>query len=418
MQIHAPAAAGGLFRVRWRVAVRKNASAIGALLLAALAMPISGCMTTDVLDSVPQNQVTDAVVGTFHDIRYWADEPPSAFVQRERETIEKVHEIYGNSLRGKEVPINYLCISGGGSNGAYGAGFLVGWSAKGTRPKFDVVTGISTGSMIAPMAFLGPKYDAVLKEAYTTITTDDVATAQVLPALLGQAAGLADTAPLKRLIARYFTQAMLDEIAVESRKGRLLLIGTSNLEAQRPMIWNIGAIAESGHPKSLELVHQIILASASIPGAFPPVNISVTADGKSYNEMHADGGVTRQVFLYPPSYDPRKVDRAIGWKAKRTLYIIRNNKISPEYAVVKPKVWDIAGRSIDTLIKFDGIGDLFRIYAIAQRDQVGYHYTSIPSDFTRESKSAFDKAYMSALFDTGYAEAMRSNPWHRAPPDL
>ena len=217
--------------------------------------------------------------------------------------------------------------------------------------------------MIAPLAFLGPKYDDKLKEAYTTISTEDVAKAQVLPALLGKVSGLADTAPLKKLIARFLTQQMLDEIAVESRKGRVLLIGTTNLESQRPIIWDIGAIAESGHPQALELVREIILASASIPGAFPPVNVGVTADGKPYNEMHVDGGVTRQVFMYPPTYSPLAIDKAIGWKPKRTVYIIRNNKIEPEYAVVKPKLISVAGRSIDTLIKSDGIGDLYRIYA-------------------------------------------------------
>lgn len=397
---------------------RGGAGVLATLALASFLAIVSGCTTADVQNSVPQAEVTEAAVGNFKDIRYWADEPPGAFTRREQETIDLVRRIYGDSLRGRKKPITYLCISGGGSNGAYGAGFLVGWTEKGTRPKFDVVTGISTGSMIAPMAFLGAKYDAALREAYTTITTEDVATVQVLPALLGRTAGLADTAPLKRLIARYLTQSMLDEIAMESRKGRTLLIGTTNIEAQRQMIWNIGAIAESGQPGSLDLVHRIILASASIPGAFPPVDVAVTVGGKSYTEMHVDGGVTRQVFIYPPSYDPRKVDRAIGWKAERTLFIIRNNKITPEYAKVKPKVWDIAGRAVDTLIKFDGIGDLFRIYAVAKRDGISYHYTSIPTSFTMQSKSAFDKNYMGALFEAGRADALRSEPWHDAPPDL
>jgi hypothetical protein len=272
--------------------------------------------------------------------------------------------------------------------------------------------------MIAPLAFLGPKYDDKLREAYTTISTEDVAKTQVLPALLGRVSGLADTAPLKKLIARYLTQSMLDEIAVESRKGRLLLIGTTNLESQRPIIWNIGAIAESGHPEALNLVHEVILASASIPGAFPAVNVSVTAGGKPYNEMHVDGGVTRQVFMYPPTYSPLAIDRAIGWKPKRTVYIVRNNKIEPEYAVVKPKLIHVAGRSIDTLIKSDGIGDLYRIYAVAQRDKVGYNYVSIPSDFTVKSTSAFDKAYMNSLFEAGYNEALQPEPWKHTPPGL
>jgi hypothetical protein len=359
-----------------------------------------------------------ATIDPFKEIRFWADEPAEVYAELEKKRVAKIKAMYGDKLRGRVVPLNFLCISGGGSSGAFGAGFLVGWTAKGTRPQFGGVTGISTGSMIAPLAFLGPQYDDKLREAYTTISTDDVAKAQVLPALLGRASGLADTAPLKKLIAKFLTQPMLDEIAVESRKGRLLLIGTTNLESQRPIIWNIGAIAESGHPKALELVREIILASASIPGAFPPVNISVTVDGKPYNEMHVDGGVTRQVFMYPPTYSPLAVDKAIGWKPKRTVYIIRNNKIEPEYAVVKPKLISVAGRSIDTLIKSDGIGDLYRIYAVAKRDKVGYNYISIPADFNVKSTSAFDKAYMGSLFEAGYNAAQQPDPWRNTPPGL
>jgi predicted acylesterase/phospholipase RssA len=379
---------------------------------------MGGCMPADVLESVPQNDVTTATVGTFQDIRYWADEPPGGFAKREQETIDTVHKIYGDSLRGREMPITYLCISGGGSNGAFGAGFLVGWTARGDRPKFNVVTGISTGSMIAPLAFLGPKYDDKVKEAYTTISTSNVATTNVMAALLGRTAGLADPTPLKKLIAQYLTQSMLDEIAEESRKGRALLIGTTYLEAQRPIIWDIGAIARSGNPKALELVHQIILASASIPGAFPPANIEVTAAGKTFNEMHVDGGVSRQVFMYPPSYRPKVVDKAIGWKAKRTLYAIRNNKLDPEYADVKPKVMSIAGRSIDTLIKYDGIADLYKIYAVAQRDNVKFNYISIPADFDLKAKEAFDKAYMNSLFQAGYEAALKPDPWKHLPPGM
>jgi hypothetical protein len=386
----------------------------------ALVLPIvlAACTTVDVLTPVPEDQVSSAAIDPFKEIRFWADEPAAVYAEVEKKRVEKIRAVYGDKLRGRVVPLNYLCISGGGSSGAFGAGFLVGWTAKGTRPQFGGVTGISTGSMIAPLAFLGPKYDDKLKEAYTTISTEDVAKAQVLPALLGKVSGLADTTPLKKLIARFLTQEMLDEIAVESRKGRMLLIGTTNLESQRPIIWDIGRIAESGHPQALALVREIILASASIPGAFPPVNVSVTVDGKPYNEMHVDGGVTRQVFMYPPTYSPLAIDKAIGWKPKRTVYIIRNNKIEPEYAVVKPKLLSVAGRSIDTLIKSDGIGDLYRLYAIAQRDKVAYNYISIPSDFDIPSKSAFDKVYMGALFEAGYAAALESEPWKHTPPGL
>lgn len=212
------------------------------------------------------------------------------------------------------------------------------------------------------------------------------------------------------------TAQMLAEIAEEHRKGRILLIGTTNLEAQRSVIWDIGAIAVSGSPGSLELVRKIILASAAIPGVFPPVDIEVIADGKRYHEMHVDGGVTRQVFLYPPGFSPSEVDKSLGRTLERRLYIIRNAKIAPEFKHVSDKLVPIAARSISTLIKTQGIGDLHQIHVIASRDGVDYNLAHIPSDFVMESRDAFDKEYMNALFQRGFEEARRGYVWQKAPP--
>jgi len=196
------------------------------------------------------------------------------------------------------------------------------------------------------------------------------------------------------------------------------MIGTTNLDAQRSVIWDIGAIAASGSPSSLSLIRQIILASAAIPGAFSPVQINVTADGKNFQEMHVDGGVTRQVFLYPPGFSPRVVDKAIGWKVKRNLYIIRNTKIDPEFAVTKDQLLPIASRSISTLIKTQGIGDLYQIYTTAKRDGVSYNLAYIPSDFAAVAKSGFDKDYMNALYQRGYELGRAGYKWHKEPPGL
>jgi predicted acylesterase/phospholipase RssA len=214
------------------------------------------------------------------------------------------------------------------------------------------------------------------------------------------------------------TAEMLAEIAEEHRKGRILMIGTTNLDAQRSVIWDIGAIAASGSPASLSLIRQIILASAAIPGAFPPVEINVTVDGKEFQELHVDGGVTRQVFLYPPGYSPKSIDKAIGWKVKRRLYIIRNTKIDPEFAVTKDQLIPIAARSISTLIKTQGIGDLYQIYTTSKRDGVDYNLAYIPSDFNVVAKSGFDKDYMNALFQRGYELGRAGYDWHKQPPGL
>jgi hypothetical protein len=376
------------------------------------------CASDDLLrDPVPKGLVDQASVDNLERVRFWGDMPPGAYQFLTDERIVQLREYYSASgLKGRKVEIESLSLSGGGGDGAFGAGLLVGWSEAGSRPQFEVVTGISTGAMIAPLAFLGPRYDAKLKEAYTTVSTDQVAKAQVLPAIFGAADALADSKPLANLIARYTSQEMLEEIAAEYRAGRVLLIGTTNLDAQRPVIWDIGALANSGRPDALKLMRRIILASASVPGALPPIQIKVTADGKPYDEMHVDGGVTRQVFLYPPGYEPARVDKALGWKPVRRAYIIRNSKVAPEFAITKAKLLPIASRSISTLIKTQGIGDLYQIYLTSRRDKVDYNLAYIPADFSVESKSPFDKAYMNALFDLGYSLGKAGYHWQKSPP--
>ncbi len=387
--------------------------------LVVLAVPLAACNPdSPMLDRVPEPLVDSVRIGDFKNIRFDAEDPASLHALAE-ERISEIREAYGaGSLRGRSIDINYLSLSGGGGDGAYGAGLLVGWTASGRRPKFDVVTGISTGALIAPMAFLGPAYDAKLKEAYTTVSTADVERSQDVMALVGGADSLSGAGGLQALIARYLTAPMVEAIAAEHRKGRALLIGTTNLDSQRPIIWDIGAIAESGRPDALALIRQIIQASASIPGEFPPVKIAVSADGKPFNELHVDGGVTRQVFLFPPGYDPKIVDTAIGWRPTRRAYIIRNAKVDPDYELTQSQLLPIANRSISTLIKTQGIGDLYRIYTVSQLDKIDFNVSYIPSDFTARSTSFLDKDYMNKLFDFGYQEGKAGIRWNKKPPGL
>jgi hypothetical protein len=388
---------------------------IGLLML--LAAPLAACNSeSPMLDRVPEPLVSSVRVGEYRNIRFDAADPASlhALAQERVNEIKEAHR--GELLRAKRVDINYLSLSGGGGDGAYGAGMLVGWTASGHRPRFDVVTGISTGALIAPMAFLGPAYDERLKEAFTTVSTSDIQQGQNVLAVAGGGDSLSGAGGLETLIARYLTPNMIEEIAAEHRKGRALLIGTTDLDSQRPIIWDIGAIAESGRPDAISLIRTIIRASASIPGEFPPVNIAVIADGRPYNELHVDGGVTRQVFLYPPGYDPKIVDAAIGWRPNRRAYIIRNARIAPEYELTKEQLLPIANRSIGTLIKTQGVGDLYRIYLESQADKFDYNLTYIPTDFSARSTSFLDKAYMGQLFDLGYQEGRAGVHWYKRPP--
>ena len=277
------------------------------------------------------------------------------------------------------------------------------------------MTGISTGALIAPFAFLGPQYDETLKEVYTNISGEDIAKPRnILAAIFSDA--MADNAPLWRLLEKYITREMLDAIASEyTTKGRLLLVGTTDLDAQQPVIWNMSKIAASKDPKALKLFRTIMIASAAIPGAFPPVMIDVYADGRHYQEMHVDGGATTQVFIYPPSLHIEEVQAATHQRERR-VYIIRNSRLDPAWSQVERRTMSIAGRAISSLIQTQGIGDLDRIYLIAKRDGADFNLAFIPATFNPPHEEQFDTEYMRQLFALGYELAAEGYPWQKAPP--
>jgi predicted acylesterase/phospholipase RssA len=330
-------------------------------------------------------------------------------VQRERDALNAA----GHT--GPLPPASYLALSGGGDKGAFGAGLLAGWTAAGTRPDFKVVTGVSTGALIAPFAFLGPGYDAQLREVYTGISGRDIMKKRTPLAVLFDDA-MADNAPLWVLLRRLVNEEMLRAIAAEYAKGRFLLIGTTDLDAMRPILWNVGKIAASGDPRALELVHSIMIASAAIPGAFPPVLVDVEAGGTRYQEMHVDGGTSAQVFVYPAALRLREAARAAGVERERRMYIIRNARLDADWAQVERRVWSIAGRAISSLIQTQGRGDLFRIHSMALRDGVDFNLAYIPETFSALHPADFDTGYMRALFQVGYDMAAGGYPWAKAPP--
>ncbi len=349
-------------------------------------------------------------------IRYWGDQlPPNAdALVREKWAQTRAARPQVMARGGRPV-VNFLALSGGGSDGAFGAGLLVGWTARGDRPEFDVVTGVSTGALTAPFAFLGPRYDDALKQVFTQSTTSDIANAHPLRGLLGGEA-LASNLPLAGIIAFYVNDAFLREVAAEYLRGRRLLIGTTNLDAQRPVIWDMGRIATSGEPGALELFRKVLLASAAIPAVFPPGFVEVAANGTVYDEMHVDGGTTREVFLVPTQFMASKVDASLGIRPIRRTYIIRNGRVAPEWKAVKARTLSIAGRSISTLIKNQGIGDLYELYAFAKRNAMDFNLAYIPGDFPDTSTSAFDPTYMTALYDLGFKLGSSKHTWQKVPP--
>lgn len=400
-----------------------NAFFIRLFLVVALAA-MTACGTHAPLHrAVPESQVSNAhLVGFPEGIRSWSDEPGAGLAHAIEKRIDQYRASHDEYFKdhGTYPPMSYLALSGGSNNGAYGAGVLYGWTGSGTRPEFAVVTGVSTGALIAPFAFLGSQYDEVIRREYTTVRSENIFTGGLWTVLRGVTGGMAlvDNSPLRQRIDEIITPKIFAEIAAEHRKGRRLLIITTNMEAQRGVIWSIGSIANSGTPGALELFKKILLASAAVPGLFEPVLIDVTVGGQDYQEIHADGGVTSQVFLFPLKSTRVDRDAFVAAKIRRDLYVIRNGKIAPEYEELKPAALSLSQRSVETLIKYQGIGDLYRIYAGAMRDGMNFHVTYIPSTFNEQPMELFDPAYMSKLFDLGYQRMRKDNLWETTPPGM
>jgi predicted acylesterase/phospholipase RssA len=396
-----------------------NISPAASLVLACLAllvMLVQGCATLRLRAPLPaalENEIR--VPGFPEDVRAWADEPSESFTRSAVEAIKEERDAYGEDSLTK--PVAFLALSGGGDNGAFGAGVLCGWTEHGDRPRFKLVTGISTGALIAPFAFLGSEYDDNLK-VYTMVTQREIFRRKSLLTALWRES-LADTRPLADLIARNIDEPMLQVIAREHKKGRRLFIGTTQLDAQRLVIWNMGAIAASGHPEALKLFRKILLASASIPGLFPPQYFKVEADGRQYDEMHVDGGTMAQVILYEAALKPfAKMEKLMAVKLPdrpKVLYIIRNGPINPHWDKVRPRLVPIASRAISTLIKTQGVGDLFRLMAFARRDQMDFNLAALPRDFP-PAPGDFNQEYMTRLFDLGFERARQGYPWKKYPP--
>ena len=263
-----------------------------------------------------------------------------------------------------QLPTAYfLAISGGGDNGAFGSGFLNGWTASGTRPEFKVVTGVSTGALIAPFAFMGPKYDYVVRKVYTTTAQKNIfkkrrITARCSGGFDGGHTAVGDTHSILR-----HARVPRPRLRLNMRKGRILLVGTANLDSMEPVIWNMTAIAASQDPRAPLLFRQHIARLCLYSRRLPTSHDQRHSRRKAYQEMHVDGGTVAQVFLYPPS-----ISTANSVKRKRVLYIIRNARLDADWASTERRTMSIAMRAIDSLTTTQGIGDLYRIYATAERD--------------------------------------------------
>ena len=377
-----------------------------------LVVVLSACSGLERKAAVPAQSIGVAKIAGLPSVRYLPS--TQAGVDQMLEDVALLEA--SRNKKAFDGDANYLALSGGGDDGAFGAGLLVGWTQQGTRPTFNLVTGISTGALIAPFAYLGKDYDPVLKEVYTNINPKDVYIERgILSGIFSD--GLADSTPLYNLISRYIDAPLLQRIAYEyNTNARWLLIGTTNIDAGIPIIWNMGRIASVGTPESLELFRHIMLASASIPGAFSPVMFDFLVGSESFQEMHVDGGASTQVFLYPASAVTRAKELNLPRRTNKQAYIIRNSRLDPRWCETERRTLSVAGRAITQLIQTQGIGELYRIYDIIQNDGVGFNLAYIGSDFNEPHKEEFDTEYMKALFNYGYEHALHGYPWSKYPP--
>lgn len=386
-----------------------NARCLGGFFL--IAILAAGCTAHDRTSLTPSGNDYESFVplGVPSDIRTFGD--ISEF--DEDSIVAEFKSVFARP--GKQGGVNILALSGGGPDGAYGAGVLNGWTETGQRPRFDVVTGISTGAIIAPFAFLGPEYDAAIRRFYTTTDTTRIARFRVAGALLGGGA-LADNKPLADAIAEELTDAIIQKIGQEHQKGRRLIVGTTNIDAERPVLWDIGALASAGTPESFALVRKVILASAAIPVLFKPVRIPVTDGTTTKEELHVDGALTQQIFAYPANLPMKRTLAEVGLSdAKNTIWLIHNKRLEPRFEAQSTRLTSMAGRTLSTLIRSQSYGDIAFIIALAKRDGLRVNGLAVPKRFNERPTQAFDPVYMKKLYALGVEDGRRAKSWR---PDL
>ncbi|MEM1451071.1 MAG: patatin-like phospholipase family protein [Planctomycetota bacterium] len=315
-----------------------------------------------------------------------------------------------------------LVLSGGGAAGAYGAGFLSGWTESGERPEFKIVTGVSTGSLQSTFAFLGPDYDEDLTEVFTQYATEDIYSKRsLLGVLLTESAW--DTAPLQALIERYITADVLDAVAAEYEKGHCLFVGTANIDTGEFIIWDMGEIASSDREDKLERYRKVLLASCSIPVLFPPVYFSTEIDGEKYYEMYVDGGAQSQLFLrgFMLDFEETLEQTGILGEADVSLYIIKNVHANEAVhrEIVSASALSIASATINGVFDLSTDSSLFRVYMLAARYGIDFNLAAIPDElFLDLDPVEFDLDVMGRVYEYGYEQAKAGFEWAKLPPDL
>lgn len=371
------------------------------ILLISAALILSACTHTPERASDAQ-EANNALIAGYGEIRAYRYAARNEALTRHRDWM----------LTAQSDQQNILMISGGGAGGAFGVGVLAGWTATKTRPRFDVVTGVSTGALIASYAFLGAAYDDTLVHLYTSGAAQDLVVINGPFGVFGSS--LLKSGPLKRHVERFITPDILNQIAVEHRKGRRLLVLTTNLDTQRGVIWNMGAIAASGNPDALKLFRDVIVASASVPGVLPPVMIQVASNERHFQEMHSDGGSTSQI-LTPPLLIASALSSKKPVRQQVNLYVIVNNALIPEFDVTPNRTVPALGRAYTTFLKSQAQSELTALYNYAQRTGAHLHVASIDAQVPYSMLNPLDRSYMHAVYRLGYERTTAMTLWKDTP---
>ena len=350
--------------------------------------------------------------------------PPSAYRRVDSETATRMINHFAED---DAVPVgprrDVLVLSGGGMYGAFSAGVLTGWSQTGTRPTFQCVTGVSTGALIATLAFLGSDYDDTLARFAVTLDADKIYRRRWAVSILWSAS-VASSEPLENLIASVVDANLLQAVAKAHAEGRRLYVGTTSLEAKRLVVWDMGAIASRGDAQALKLFRTVLLASCAIPGFFAPVPIEVEIDGKQYTELHVDGGASASLFLRLPELPPEQaaeVQRLVAAGRRplngSNLYIIVAGKLFADPAPVRLGFVPVFGSSLSSLVYAEARGDLYSLFTGSLVSGIKYHLTALPQEFAVTTDStSFDPVEMRRLYDEGVRIGKAPRPWRSLPP--
>jgi len=407
-------------RVRHRV-LQESTSIIVIVMRLALVCAVlclAGCAILP-RNAVPADLMPEAVIPGMPEIRAPAGQISAAMMSDLARSFDQ--ESPNDFPIGPDGYVHYahLVLSGGGANGAFGAGFLSGWTKMGHRPVFKIVTGVSTGALMAPYAFLGPDYDGALRQFYTTTASHNIfRRLSMVPQLLG-GESLADTGPLMAMLEQAVDAEFLRAVAQAHESGRRLYIGTADLDSQRFVVWNMGLIATSGRSGALELFRRVMLASASVPIAFPPVFFDVEAGGRRYDEMHVDGAVSANVFYTGGAFSFSAARAGVGrGHGREDIFVIHNGQLLPAPATTSRSLRSIAMRAFQLAAKSKTIGDLFRIYAVSLRESAGFKMITIPEGAELSGSEVFDPVVMRQLYEIGYRKALDGPVWLTDPPGL